>query len=292
MIGFANEEGTRFGATMTGSRSVAGAFDPVDLDARDAEGITMRDAMRTLEMPPDRIADAARAPTDLAAYVELHIEQGPVLEQRNLPLGVVTAISGATRLRVALAGLAGHAGTVPMGLRKDALAGAAEIVGLVERRCGNTPGLVGTVGMIEVKPGAVNVIPGHAVFTLDIRAEADAARLAAVTDIRNGIAAVAQRRGLRADITPLYEADSTRCSPKLIGLLQSATTKAGCEAILLPSGAGHDAVAMSAITEIGMLFVRCAGGISHNPAESITAEDAGLAAQALYRFILDFGSAT
>ena len=288
VIGFVNEEGTRFGATLTGSRAVAGTFDPADLDATDSDGISLRDAVAGFCLDPAKIAAAAYQARDIAAYVELHIEQGPVLERENLAVGIVTAISGATRLRVELTGLAGHAGTVPMGQRRDALAGAAEIVGFVERRCTGIRGLVGTVGWIAAQPGAVNVVPGAASLTLDIRAEKDADRIAAVEDIETEIGLICMRRGLTRKLVPLHDAPSSLCDPSLMNALESAAANEGVVTMRLPSGAGHDAMAIAAIAKIGMLFVRCTQGISHNPAEAVLADDVELGARVLYRFIRDF----
>lgn len=288
VVGFVNEEGTRFGATLTGSRALAGTFNPADLDAKDSSGISMRNAMTGFGLDAARIPGAAYKPQDVAAYIELHIEQGPVLERADLALGIVTAISGASRLRVELTGLAGHAGTVPMGQRRDALAGAAEMIGFLERRCTGTPGLVGTVGWIAAQPGAVNVVPGSASFSLDIRAEKDADRIAAVEDIKAELTLIGVRRGLVLAITLLHEAPSSACSPRLMTALEAAVAQVGVKTMHLPSGAGHDAMAVAAIAEMGMLFVRCAKGISHNPAEAVTAGDVELGVQALYSFIREY----
>ncbi len=288
VVGFVNEEGTRFGATMTGSRAIAGTLDPADLERPDAEGTTMAEAFEAFGLDPGAVDRARRDPGSLAAYVEVHIEQGPVLEARGLPLGTVTAIAGATRLSIGLAGIAGHAGTVPMSGRNDALAGAAEAVLLIEQRCTGEAGLVGTVGVIEALPGAVNVIPGEARFSVDIRAEKDATREAAVAEVVAGIEGIAARRGLRAAVEQVHEGPSCPCSGRLIEQLERAIAGEGLTPLRLPSGAGHDAMAIAAIAEVGMIFVRCEAGISHNPVESITAEDADLAARALLRFIRDF----
>lgn len=285
IVGFANEEGARFGATLTGSRAIAGTLDAAQLASRDAEGVTMADAMRGFGLAPAAIDDAARSRDELLAYVEVHIEQGPVLEAHDLPLGVVTAISGATRLMVELTGLAGHAGTVPMTQRQDALAAAAEVILAVERHCQGTAGLVGTVGRIETLPGAINVIPGLARFTIDIRAENDADRAAAVARVLDELAQIAKRRRIGIDVKSLHEAPSCRCAPALMAALERAVEAGGLKSTRLPSGAGHDAMAVAAITDVAMLFVRCKAGISHNPAESIIAADAALAADTLLRFI-------
>jgi allantoate deiminase len=288
VVGFANEEGTRFGATLTGSRAIAGTLDAAQLTSRDAAGVTMAEAMRRFGLDPAKIGAAARRRDELLAYVEVHIEQGPVLEARGLPLGVVTAISGATRLMVELTGLAGHAGTVPMTQRQDALVAAAEAILAVERYCERTAGLVGTVGRIEAMPGAINVIPGVACFTIDIRAEKDADRVAAVNRVRDALAQIAKRRRIGVDVRGLHEAPSCGCAPALMAGLERAVEAGGLKSTRLPSGAGHDAMAAAAITEVAMLFVRCKAGISHNPAEAITAADAALAAETLLRFIRDF----
>ncbi len=194
VVGFADEEGVRFAATLLGSQAVAGHFDPALLDRTDADGIAMRDALMASGLDPARIRDAARRPDEILAYVELHIEQGPVLEAERLPVGVVTAISGGNRFNVEIAGQAGHAGTVPMGLRRDALAAAAECVVAVERIARGLPGVVGTVGRIEALPGAINVIPGRVRFTLDARAPGDELRQQAVAAMKDEFAAIAARR--------------------------------------------------------------------------------------------------
>jgi allantoate deiminase len=288
VVGFANEEGARFGATLTGSRAIASTLDAAQLANRDSEGVTMAEAMRGFGLDPAKIGAAARRREELLAYVEVHIEQGPVLEAHDLPLGVVTAISGATRLMVELTGLAGHAGTVPMTQRQDALAAAAEAILAVERHCQGTTGLVGTVGRIEAMPGAINVIPGSARFTIDIRAEQDVDRTAAVGRVLDELAHIAKRRRIGVDVKRLHEAPSCRCESALMAMLERAVEAGGLPSMRLPSGAGHDAMAIAAIADVAMLFVRCKAGISHNPAESITAVDAALAAETLLRFIRDF----
>src|SRR5712672_3554381 len=197
VTGFADEEGVRFASTLLGSRAVAGTFDESVLGVKDSTGISLRDAISQFGLDPDRIGAAARARRELLAYVELHIEQGPVLEQKAVPVGVVTAIAGATRLAARLTGMAGHAGTVPMALRRDALAGAAECIVAIEEFCKTDQGgLVGTVGYINAMPGATNVIPGRVSFTIDMRAASDAHRKRAVSDIVRRIEAIARRRQL------------------------------------------------------------------------------------------------
>jgi allantoate deiminase len=288
VIGFGDEEGVRFGATMLGSGAVAGGFDPALLSLADRAGITMAEALRQFGLDPDAIGAAARKPADILAYVELHIEQGPVLEAQGLAVGCVSAISGATRFEIDLTGEAGHAGTVPMANRRDALAAAAACVLAVETRCAAGEGLVGTVGRMEVRPGAINVIPGAVRFTIDIRAPDDAQREAAVADVLAALARIAESRGIAFAARKIHDLDAAPCAAWLMERIDRAIAAEGVAPCRLPSGAGHDGMAMIRIAEIGMIFVRCAGGISHNPAEAITAADAETGARVLLRFIEDF----
>ncbi len=288
VVGFADEEGVRFAATLLGSRALAGTFDANVLDNVDDDGVSMRAALVAAGLEPDRIADAARARGEVLAFVELHIEQGPVLERLGLPVGVVTAISGSYRFRVDVTGRAGHAGTVPMHLRRDALATAAECVLVVERVAQSRPHVVATVGTIEAAPGAINVIPGRAHFSLDVRAPTDVARQQAYAGIRVEFAAIAARRDCPITITPLWEAATTTCDDDLQRQLAAAIEAEGIVSHLLPSGAGHDGMAIVAIAPVAMLFLRCIGGISHNPAEAVRDDDVGTGARVLLRFIEQF----
>jgi allantoate deiminase len=288
VVGFGDEEGVRFGTTLLGSRAIAGTLDPALLETRDAQGISIREALIAFGLEPRQIEFLKRKPGEVLAYVELHIEQGPVLEAEGLAVGVVSAINGFSRLRVTLRGEAGHAGTVPMKLRRDALAAAAECVLAVERIARGQPDLVGTVGRIEAKPGAINVIPGEVQLTVDLRAPEDAAREAAVAAVRGELARIAQRRGLACAVETLQELGSSRCAPWLMAQLERAVQDEGLPVLRLPSGAGHDGMAIKAIADIAMLFVRCKGGISHNPAEAISEEDAATGARVLYKFIHGF----
>ncbi|RXZ38615.1 allantoate amidohydrolase [Oxalobacteraceae bacterium CAVE-383] len=291
VIGFAEEEGVRFKATLLGSRAAAGTFDMAALDNLDSDGVSMRDAIdgAALGFGSVDVMRAAYAREALLAFVEVHIEQGPVLLNENLPLGIVTAISGATRFMVEMEGLAGHAGTVPMGSRRDAAAAAAEITLFVEQRCSGAPGLVGTVGQFNVPDGAANVVPGRAAFSIDIRAGDDLLRRAAVEDVLRKINAIAARRGVPAHVHKTHEADSVPCAPWLQNQLRQALRDAGLPLRDLPSGAGHDAMAMAAVADVAMLFVRCGnGGISHHPAEIMSAEDAAHAARVFSMFVENF----
>jgi allantoate deiminase len=288
IVGFADEEGTRFNATLLGSRAVAGTFKTEVLDNVDRDGVPMREALRAFDLDPARIGDAAYRREDVLAYAELHIEQGPVLEAEGLAVGVVTAINGATRFAVEIDGMAGHAGTVPMDLRQDALAAAAECVLAIERRCGGEPELVGTVGKLECLPGAVNVVPGKVRFTIDIRAPRDPMRLAAVDDVLAALKGIAARRNVQLTVTKTHEGGVAACAPWLMDQIGAAIAAEGIPVRKLPSGAGHDGMAIIDLTDIGMLFVRCEKGISHNPAEAITLADVEIAARVWLRFIENF----
>ena len=288
VVGFGDEEGVRFGATLLGSRAIAGTLAPDALDLADRDGITLRQAIADFGLDPAHIGDAARRRDEILAYAELHIEQGPVLEAEGLPVGVVTAINGATRLAVTIDGMAGHAGTVPMNLRQDALTAAAECVLAIEARAGSVSELVGTVGRLEALPGAVNVIPGKVRFTIDIRSPRDADRIAAVKDVSETMRSICARRGVRAEVAKNHEGKTAPCAPWLMEQCAQAIAGEGLAVRRLPSGAGHDGMAMIDVADIGMVFVRCKGGISHNPAESITVEDAEIGARVLARFIEAF----
>lgn len=285
IIAFGDEEGVRFPATLSGSKAVAGRFDMAALDVVDADGISLREALTRFGLDPAEVPNIARARSQVLAYLELHIEQGPVLEAKDQPLGVVTAIASIQRLKVKLRGEAGHAGTVPMAYRKDALAGAAMMIFAAETIARETDGLVATVGMIEAKPGAVNVIPGEVSFTLDIRAPEDEVRRDGANRIVGTLQTIAQERGLTLDISAGYEEEAALCHPAIQQGLAQAIRSLGHEPVSLLSGAGHDAMSFEALCPMGMLFLRCKGGISHNPAESITPEDAEQAIAAMLAFV-------
>ncbi len=289
VIGFADEEGVRFASTLLGSRAVAGTFDESVLGAKDRQGISMREALSQFGLDPGRIGAAARSRSELHGYVELHIEQGPVLECESLPVGVVTAISGATRLAASLTGMAGHAGTVPMLLRRDALAGAAECIVAIEAFCRTDEGgLVGTVGYIHAMPGATNVIPGQVSFTIDIRSASDAHRKLAVADIVRQIETIARRRKLLLQVDVTHDNRTVPCAPWLRRQVADAIAGEGYRVFELPSGAGHDGMAMIDVADVAMVFVRCRGGISHHPDEHTDMSDADAGARVLLRLIENF----
>jgi allantoate deiminase len=281
VIAFGDEEGVRFPTALTGSRALAGTLDSDLLYLRDRGGVAVHEALREAGLDARDYASCAHRREDVIAYLELHIEQGPVLEAESLPLGIVTAINGATRARVQVTGEAGHAGTVPMALRRDALAAAAEMILAVEREGQATADLVATVGQIEARPGSVNVVPGAVRFTLDVRAPVDATREAALAVLEASFASIAERRGVTLALERFHDTAAVTCDPTLIEALCAAVARAGITPRLLPSGAGHDAIALAALCPVAMLFVRCKGGISHNPAEQITAQDADLAVHVL-----------
>ena len=288
VIGFADEEGVRFQSTLLGSRAVAGTFDTGLLTAVDAEGVSMSAALRAFGLDPARIHEAARRRDEVLAYVELHIEQGPILEREGLPVGIVTAINGAARFAIEIVGEAGHAGTVPMSGRRDALTAAAEAILAVERICAGEPDLVGTVGRISALPGALNVIPGAAHFSIDVRSPDDAKRGVAERAIENAIEGICARRALQLRMTRLHASRATPCADWLMTQLAEAISARGLRVRKLASGAGHDATAMRDLTDVAMLFIPCAGGISHNPREAANAGDIAAGCEVLLQFIRDF----
>jgi allantoate deiminase/N-carbamoyl-L-amino-acid hydrolase len=289
LIGFAEEEGVRFSVPYIGSSAVAGCFDMRVLQRRDAGGQSVADVISEAGFDPQAIGSLARRRADLLGYLEVHIEQGPVLLQEGLPVGIVTSIAGSSRHGVTIEGAAGHAGTVPMALRRDAAAAAAEIVLYVERRCAAAPTLVGTVGRLAVPGGAVNVIPGRCDLSLDIRAADDETRDAAVADVLAETDRIAKRRKVSIEVQQIQRTPAVPCSPALQAQLAAAVRRAGIAPRHLPSGAGHDAVSFAGITEIAMLFVRCGnGGISHSPLETVTAADADIATHILLDTLVSF----
>lgn len=293
VVGFAEEEGLRFKTSFLASSVLAGRFDPALLARTDADGMTMREVLAASGLPGNgefaALQAAAVDPATLLGFVEVHIEQGPVLLDKELALGVVTQIAGSSRFQVRVEGQASHAGTTPMGMRLDAAAGAAEMILLVETRCTAVPTLVGTVGQLQIPDGSSNVIPAACTFSMDIRAGEDGIREAAIADIVAGIQQIAARRGLSAHVDRVKPVHNAPCAPWLMEQFGAVLRKRGLPAFELPSGAGHDAMMMQRITDVAMLFVRCGnGGISHNPLETITADDAQLAAEVFVDFLRHF----
>jgi allantoate deiminase len=289
VLAFADEEGLRFGTAYLGSRAVAGTFDVSLLDAVDDDGVSVRTALKSFGGDPGSLpganGSASRRGDNILGYVELHMEQGPVLEERGAPVGVVTGIAGATRAEVRFTGLAGHAGTVPMALRRDAAPAVAELVLACEAAARETDGLLATVGRLSVLPGAPNVVPGGAVAFLDVRHPDDAVRHRAVAALRERAAAIAAARGLKVDWSVRLDNAAIAVDTTLTERLAEAAHSLGLPDVRLASGAGHDGVALSALCPIAMLFVRCTGGLSHNPAEAVAPADARVALDVLYAFV-------
>jgi allantoate deiminase len=286
VIAFGDEEGSRFPAAMMGSRALAGGWRPTWLGMTDAAGVTLAEAMSAFGLDPTKARRAARRPEHVLAYVEAHIEQGPVLEAEDRPIGVVSAIAGQVRMLARFSGSAGHAGTTPMPLRRDALAAAAEAIVEVERICADgPPGLVGTVGHVSASPSAFNVIAGAAEIGVDIRAPSGRERDAAAGAVVAAIEALAARRGIEVRIQKLQSLAAAPCDPHLTDLMEAAVAGVGVEPMSLVSGAGHDAMAMGKLAPTAMLFVRCAGGISHHPAEAVDPADVTIACRAMAGFV-------
>ena len=286
VIGFCDEEGTRFGITLLGSRGLTGGWSQSWLAQTDAEGVSVAQAMIKAGLDPEQISQAIRPISDIAAYLELHIEQGPCLEQEALALGVVEAINGARRLHCSYTGEAGHAGTVPMTHRRDALAAAAEWMTLIESTTRQQDGnLVATVGTLRCLPAAVNVIPGKVTLTLDIRGPHDQPLAHLLESLLDGAREIAARRNVQFDYDEFYRIAATACDPTLQQVLTQAVEEVQGRSFLLPSGAGHDAMAIAERWPVAMLFVRCKAGISHHPAESVTQADVALAIAAFSRAV-------
>jgi beta-ureidopropionase / N-carbamoyl-L-amino-acid hydrolase len=292
VIAFSEEEGVRFASSFLGSSALAGRFDQALLERRDADGNALAAVMREAGLDPAKLPALARRGEELLGYLEVHIEQGPVLLEEGLPVGIVSAIAGSVRCLVTITGTAGHAGTVPMARRHDAAAAAAELVLYVEQRCAQAETLVGTVGELAVPNGAINIIPGRCDLSLDIRAAADATRDAAVADVMAEIARIARRRGVKIESKEVQRIAAVGCSPRLQALLADAVTRAGVKPRYLASGAGHDAMMFDGVCDLAMLFVRCGnGGVSHSPREIISAEDADVAARVMLDAVLRLAQA-
>jgi allantoate deiminase len=290
VLAFADEEGVRFPTALIGPRALAGTFDPAVLDMADADGVTLRAAMTAFGLAPDEITGLRRDPAGVLGYLETHIEQGPVLEADGEALGVVTAICGIERHPVVLTGETGHAGTLPMQMRRDALVGAAALITEVDRMARATPGLLGTVGTLSVAPGAVNAVPREVRTMVELRAPEDAVRARAGQAITAFAEAMAGERGLGLDMTRSYHQPAAPCDPDLMARLEAAVRAQGGRGLRLASGATHDASAMADLCPIAMLFVRCAGGVSHRPEEHASAEDMGAAVAAIGGFLAGIGT--
>jgi allantoate deiminase len=272
IVGFSDEEGVRFGIPFLGSRALVGRVDEKLLSAQDAAGVSLQKAIADFGLSPSRLRDAA-IKDDVCAYLEFHIEQGPVLDTMGLPLGVVEAIAGQSRSELTFIGRANHAGTTPMNLRHDAVAGAAEWIAEVEKMAKETSGLVATVGSVETRPGAANVIAGEVRLSLDVRHRADDIRLRIVDDLQRQADQIAQRRGLTVQSKLLMNQKAVAMDSFLCAQIADAIRKSGCEPHTMVSGAGHDAMILAEKVPAGMIFLRTTGGISHHPAEAVGIDD-------------------
>jgi N-carbamoyl-L-amino-acid hydrolase len=289
VVGFAEEEGQRYKATFLGSGALVGQFDPQWLDQADADGITMRAAMQAAGLSIDTIPTMRRNPADYLGFIEIHIEQGPVLNELNLPLGVVTSINGSARYQAEIMGMASHAGTTPMDRRSDAVAGFAELAVYLEKRAQSDRDSVATVGMLNVPSGSINVVPGRCQFSLDMRAPTDVQRDALVDDVLRELSDICDRRGLHHTLVETVRASAAPSDPAMQAGWEAAVKATGLPVFKLPSGAGHDAMKLHEVMPQAMLFVRGEnGGISHNPLESTTADDMQLGFAAMLHFLNHF----
>ena len=287
VVAFTDEEGARFSLGMIGSRALTGTLSPEDLRHEDKNGISIEQAMSDAGLDPDKIGDAARSPDSLAAYLELHIEQGKVLEGENLPVGVVTGIAGPVWLRLSFTGEAGHAGTTPMGARHDALAAAAEVIRIVEEEASATGSTVGTVGQVEAKPGGINIIPGGVEISLDLRDIDESVRDGVERRIRERAGEVCEKRGIDLSFGELQRLPPAPCSEEIQASIAAACEAEGIRTFSLPSGAGHDGMHVAELCPMGMIFIRSKGGVSHNPKEWSSQEDCEAGCKILYLTVLD-----
>jgi allantoate deiminase len=287
VVAFTDEEGARFSLGMIGSRALIGELSQEDLRHEDQNGVSIAEAMRSAGLDPARIGAAARSSDSLAAYLEFHIEQGKVLEGENLPVGVVTGIAGPVWLRLSLSGEAGHAGTTPMGARRDALAAAAEVVGIIEEEAAATGSTVGTVGQIGARPGGINIIPGRVELSLDLRDIDEATRDGVEGRIRERAREAGGRRGIGLEFEEIQRLPPAPCSAEIRATIAAACEGEGIRPFSLPSGAGHDGMHVAGLCPMGMIFVRSREGISHNPKEWSSPEDCEAGCRVLYSAVLD-----
>jgi allantoate deiminase len=286
VVAFTDEEGARFGFGMIGSRATAGTLTPEDLDREDEGGVSIADAMRNSGLDPERLGEAARPEGSVHAYVELHIEQGRILENANLPVGLVTGIAGPVWIRFTLEGEAGHAGTTPMRLRRDALAAAAAIVGTIETEAARTGTTVGTVGQLDLSPGGINIIPGRVSFSLDLRDIDQRVRDGVEARISNEAGRLCNERSIALETETLQRLPPVPCAELVRGAAREACEALGYEPFELASGAGHDGMQLADLCPVGMIFVCSKNGLSHNPDEYSSKEDCAAGAEVLYRTLL------
>jgi allantoate deiminase len=287
VVAFTDEEGARFSFGMIGSRALAGTLTVEDLQHEDKHGTSIAEAMKDSGLDPDSIGDATRVPGSIKAYVELHIEQGRLLEKEDLPVGIVTGIAGLLWLQFVLEGEAGHAGSTPMRLRRDALATAAHVMRSIEAQASDTGTAVGTVGQLDLSPGGINIIPGRVEFTLDLRDIDEQVRNGVEQRITEEARRLCEERGMGLSIDTLQRVTPTLCSEMVQNAAKAACEELGLEPYFLASGAGHDGMQLKDLCPIGMIFVRSKDGISHNPAEWSSKEVCAHGANVLYHTVLD-----
>jgi allantoate deiminase len=292
VVAFTDEEGARFSSGMIGSRATAGTLAPEHLANEDENGVLIEQAMRTSGLDPGRVDEAARARGSVYAYVELHIEQGGILESKNLPVGVVTGIAGPVWLRLTLVGEAAHAGTTPMNLRRDALAAAAAIIGRIELEAERTGTSVGTVGQLDLSPGGINIVPARVNFSLDLRDIDEDVRNNVEARIMHEAALLCEKRGVELETKTIQRLPPAPCSALVTDAVREACETLDLEPFALASGAGHDGMHLAELCPIGMIFVRSKGGVSHNPAEYSSKDDCAAGAEVLYRTLLQLAGKT
>lgn len=285
VLAFADEEGVRFPTALMGPRALAGTFDMAALDMCDSDGISLRAAMEGFGLDPDAVSALKRDPAQVMGWIEVHLEQGPVLEAAGQSLGIVTAICGIERSSLVLTGEAAHAGTMPMELRHDALAGAAEFLLAVEERARSTEGLLANVGTLQVRPGVVNAVPGDVSLSLEIRAPSDDARERAGAALSKTASKITMRRGLGLAMQRTYSQPATPCAPKMMERLANAAHGLGYAIPYLASGATHDTSAMADLCPVGLLFTGCRNGVSHNPDELVPVDAMAAGVLVLERFL-------
>lgn len=289
VVSFAGEESSRFGRGTLGSGVVAGVWDARDVvELRDAQGISLGQELRRAGLDPARAHEARRAPGTVAAFLELHIEQGRVLEESGARLGIVEAIAAPTRFLLTLAGRADHSGATPMGLRQDALAGAAEVILAVERNATAVPGVVGTVGTLRLEPGAINVVPGRAQLGIDLRGAVSGDKARVIAALRRDIDEIVRARGLRSELTVTSDEEPVTLDPALVAMLEARCSASGVPARRLVSGSGHDAMQMARLGPSAMLMLPSRAGVSHNPLEWTDLDDIVRGTQVLLDLVLEF----
>ena len=291
VVAFTDEEGARFGFGMIGSRALAGHLSSEDLEREDKDGVSIAEALRQNGLDPGKIGEAARPEGSVRAYVELHIEQGQVLEDADLPVGVVSGIAGPVWLRFIVKGEAGHAGTTPMNLRRDALAAAAALIGVIEEEASQTGTAVGTVGQLELEPGSINIIPGYVSFSLDLRDIDELVRDEVEGRIQREAYRICEERGVKLQVETLQRLVPVSCSDVVRSAARESCEELGLKPFEFGSGAGHDGMQLAGLCPIGMIFVRSKEGLSHNPDEYSTKEDCVAGTNVLYNALLKLASA-